>query len=62
MIPKDTITEKVGGGEITINLESFNTLEGFETVDGLECAKIIVKITGTLEGGRGDQGGCGLGL
>jgi len=60
MIPKDTITEKVGGGEIAINLESFNTLEGFETVDGLECAKITVKITGTLEG-RGSRR-CGLGL
>jgi hypothetical protein len=56
MIPKDTITEKIGTGEIKISLESLNTLEGFETVDGLECAKITVKISGTLEGG-GDQGG-----
>lgn len=56
---KDTITEKIGSGEIEITLESLNTLEGFETVDGLECAKISVKITGTLEGG-GDQGGADL--
>jgi hypothetical protein len=47
---KDTITEKIGSGEIEISLESLNTLAGFETVDGLECAKITAKITGTLEG------------
>lgn len=56
---KDNITEKIGSGEIKISLESLNTLEGFETVDGLECAKITAKITGTLEGG-GDQGGADL--
>jgi len=56
---KDNITEKIGRGEIKISLESFNTLEGFETVDGLECAKITAKITGTLEGG-GNQGGADL--
>ena len=56
---KDTITEKVGSGEIRISLESLNTLAGFETVDGLECTKITAKITGTLEGG-GEQMGADL--
>lgn len=56
---KDAITEKIGTGEIKISLESFNTLEGFEIVNGLECAKITAKIKGTLEGG-GDQGGADL--
>ena len=56
---KDTITEKVGSGEIKISLESLNTLAGFETVDGRECAKITAKITGTLEGG-GEQMGAEL--
>ena len=56
---KDTITEKVGSGEIKISLESLNTLAGFETVGGLECAKITAKITGTLEGG-GEQMGADL--
>jgi len=56
---KDTITEKIGSGGIEINLESFNTLDGFEIIDGLECAKITAKITGTLEGG-GNQGGADL--
>jgi len=56
---KDAITEKVGTGEIKISLESLNTLGGFETVDGLECAKITVEITGTLEG-EGKQGGADI--
>ncbi len=56
---KDAITEKVGSGEIKINLESFNTLAGFETVGGLECARITAKIKGTLEGG-GEQMGANL--
>jgi len=56
---EDTITEKVGSGEIKISLESLNTLAGFETVNGLECAKITAKIAGTLEGG-GEQMGAEL--
>ena len=56
---KNNITEKIGSGEIQIDLESINTLEGFETVDGLECAKITAQISGTLEGG-GNQGGADL--
>jgi hypothetical protein len=56
---KDTITEKIGDGEIKISLESLNTLAGFETVDGLECAKITAKVTGALEGG-GEQMGAEL--
>jgi hypothetical protein len=53
---QDAITEKVGDGEIKISLESLNTMAGFETVDGLECAKITAKITGTLEGGGKQMG------
>ncbi|NIM57397.1 MAG: hypothetical protein GTO16_00425 [Candidatus Aminicenantes bacterium] len=56
---KDTINEKIGSGGIEISLESLNTLDGFEVVDGLECARITTKITGTLEGG-GNQGGANL--
>ncbi len=52
----DTITEKTGMGEIILNFESINTLEGFETVDGLECIKVTAKITGTLDG-KGEQMG-----
>jgi len=56
---KDAITEKIGSGEIKISLESLNTLAGFETINGLGCAKITSKITGTLEGG-GEQMGANL--
>ncbi len=56
---KDTITEKIGSGEIKISLESLNTLAGFETVDELECAKITANITGSLEG-AGQQMGADL--
>jgi hypothetical protein len=35
--------------ETTTRLEFTNTLEGLETVDGLECAKIAVEMTGYLD-------------
>lgn len=53
---KDTITEKSDNGEVRINLESVNTLEGFETVNGLECVKITAEVTGTLGGEGYEQG------
>lgn len=56
---KDAITEKNDDNELHINLEGVNTLEGFETVNGLECAKITVVVTGTLDG-KGKQEGMDL--
>lgn len=55
----DTITEKTDQLEVRIIFESVNTLEGFETVDGLECVKVTAGITGTIEG-EGEQMGLGL--
>lgn len=55
----DTITDKSEASEIQINLESVHTLEGFETIDGMECVKITSDVTGTLEG-TGEQGGMDL--
>lgn len=55
----DTIIEKTGELEVRINFESVNTLEGFETVDGLECVKVTADITGTLQG-KGEQMGMQL--
>ncbi len=52
----DAITEKTSIGEVLLNFESVNTLEGFETVDGLECIKVTAKVTGTLDG-KGEQMG-----
>jgi hypothetical protein len=55
----DTITEKSENNESIIHLESVNTLKGFETVDGMECVKITVELTGTSEG-KGEQQGMDL--
>lgn len=52
----DTITEKSGLGDVVISFESVNTLEGFETVNGMECIKVTAKVTGTLDG-QGEQMG-----
>ena len=52
----DTITEKSGLGDVVISIESVNTLEGFETVNGVECIKVTAKVTGTLDG-QGEQMG-----
>lgn len=55
----DTITEKSGMGEVILNFESVNTLDSFETVDGLECIKVTAEVTGTLDG-KGEQMGAEL--
>ncbi len=57
----DTITEKTDELEVRINFESVNTLEGFETVDGLECIKVTAGITGTVVG-QGEQMGVQLAI
>lgn len=57
----DTITEKTDEIEVRINFESVNTLEGFETVDGLECVKVMADVIGTVEG-QGEQMGMQLAI
>jgi hypothetical protein len=56
---KDTITEKTANVEININVDNVNTLEGFETVNGLECVRIKTEATGTIDG-KGEQMGADL--
>jgi hypothetical protein len=53
---KDAIVEKGETGRVTINFKNDHTLEGFETVEGMECARIKAKVSGDLEG-DGTQGG-----
>ena len=48
--------EKSGGLEIRISLENVNTLEGFETVDGMECARIRTQAVATISGTGNQQG------
>ena len=52
----DTITDKTESSDVKINLKSVHTLEGLETVDGMECVKITSEVTGTLEGSGEQQG------
>lgn len=58
-ISLDTIIEKTPKGELCIILESKNKLEGFETIDGLKCARISADIKGTLDG-KGEELGMEL--
>lgn len=54
-----SVEEKTSSMDIRIDLQNVNTLEGFETVDGMECAKISSDVTGTITG-TGNQGGMDL--
>jgi hypothetical protein len=55
--PSSSATEeKTSSMKIHIDLQNVNTLEGFETVDGKNCARISTLVTGTISG-TGNQGG-----
>jgi hypothetical protein len=47
---KAVIKEGSNRSETSINLDILNTLEGFETMDGMECVRIKAEFTGTVEG------------
>ena len=55
----DTIDIDEGQTNLQMLFESENTLSGYETVNGLECAKITAKVKGSLKG-TGNQGGADL--
>ncbi len=50
------ISEQSDKGDVVITVAAINTLDGFETIDGFECAKIATVLTGTIEGGGTQQG------
>ena len=56
---EDLITDKTESAEIRLRFKNTHRLDGFETVDGLDCARIKTTVTGTLEG-EGEQQGMGL--
>ena len=56
---QDTISQKSDRGVTTIVLNSVNKLVGFETLHGLECVKMVAKVTGTIDG-QGEQQGMDL--
>lgn len=47
---KDTMAVNQSGMKINVNTDGKNTLEGFETVDGVECLKISSKTKGIMDG------------
>jgi hypothetical protein len=49
-VSKEEFTENQSNMDITIVIESDNTLEGLETINGNECLKIKTKSSGTLDG------------
>ncbi len=51
--------EKTTSMNIRIDFQNVNTLEGFETVEGMECARISSEVTGTITG-TGSQMGTDL--
>jgi len=51
-----TMNEKAGNGETVIQILEENTLDGFETIDEMDCVRILSRYTGTLEG-KGEQQG-----
>ena len=50
------IVEQGDDGDVVITVDAINTLEGFEMIAGLECARITVVLTGTIEGSGTQQG------
>ncbi|OGD17425.1 MAG: hypothetical protein A2V76_08065 [Candidatus Aminicenantes bacterium RBG_16_63_14] len=50
------IEDKSGATNMRVDAQSVNTLEGFETIDGMECARIASKNTGTISGTGNQQG------
>ncbi len=55
----DTVNIEQGNVDLVIISENVNTLDGFETVDGLDCARVAVDVTGTITG-TGEQMGAPL--
>jgi hypothetical protein len=56
---RDTINVEEGNSKIQITFKNDNTLVGYETVNGMECAKMTAVVTGKLTG-EGEQGGAAL--
>jgi hypothetical protein len=56
---RDTLNVDESGGEVIIMLEAVNTLAGYETVNGMECARITAVVSGAITG-EGEQRGAKL--
>jgi hypothetical protein len=52
----DTITQSTAVSKTTMMIKSANKLEGIETINGSDCAKIVSTITGTMQVNAQNQG------
>jgi hypothetical protein len=50
------IEETSGGAAMRLEFKSVNTLEGWETAEGMECVRIAATVTGTISGKGKQQG------
>lgn len=55
----DSVSIDQGNSVVLIESESVHTLDGYETVDGLECARVVTEVTGAISG-EGEQMGAPL--
>jgi len=53
---EDNVIQKSDAGEIHINFKNDNTLDGFETIDGRECARVKTVLKGTMAGALSQAG------
>ncbi len=51
-----TIADKNETTDIRIEMQGVCTLDGFETVEGMECARVKTEYTGTIQGTGNQQG------
>jgi hypothetical protein len=52
----DAVEEKTGSMTIQLQFQNVHTLEAFETVDGMECARVSSQVTGTISGSGNQMG------
>jgi len=55
-ITNDTVVEKSNDGDLQLVFRIENKLEGFKTIDGINCAKISGVVTGTAHGSGQEDG------
>jgi hypothetical protein len=55
----DTLQVKDNNTDMKLYFENLNTLQGFETVNGIECIKVVAAVKGSM-GGTGYQNGADL--
>lgn len=51
-----SVVETTGSLTIKVDIQYVNTLEGFETVDGMDCARVSTQMTGTISGSGNQMG------